>query len=101
MELMTFSISAAMTLRVRNSWLLKTLRKDALGKQVLDEHLADGVAIEVGDDGFAAEFGERLEILAEGGIPLVFGFEDGGDTPGEVGNLFGELGDGVFPVGDV
>jgi hypothetical protein len=45
--------------------------------------------------------GEGLEVLAEGGILLVFGFEDFGDAAGEVGDLVGELGDGFFPVGDV
>jgi hypothetical protein len=68
---------------------------------MLDEHLADGVVGEVGIDGLAAEFGEGLEVLAEGGILLVFGFEDGSDAASEVGNLVGELGDGLFPVRNV
>jgi hypothetical protein len=68
---------------------------------VLDEHLADGVVVEVGVDGLAAERGEGMEVFAEGGILLVLGFEDGGDAAGEVGDLVGELGDVFFPVGNV
>ena len=81
--------------------IVEDLAEDALGEEMLDEHLADGVVGEVGIDGLAAEFGEGLEVLAEGGILLVLGFEDGGDAASEVGDLVGELGDGLFPVGDV
>ena len=81
--------------------IVEDLAEDALGEEMLDEHLADGVVGEVGVDGLAAEFGEGLEVLAEGGILLVLGFEDGGDAASEVGDLVGELGDGLFPVGDV
>jgi hypothetical protein len=81
--------------------VVEDLAEDALGEEMLDEHLADGVVGEVGVDGLAAEGGEGLEVLAEGGILLVFGFEDGGYATGEVGDFLGELGDGLFPVGDV
>ncbi len=72
-----------MTLRKRNSWLLKTFAEDASGEEVLDQHPA-GVAGEVGVDGLAAKFGEGLKVFAEGGVLLVFGFADCRHTAGEV-----------------
>jgi hypothetical protein len=65
---------------------------------MLDEHLADGVVGEVGVDGLAAELGEGLEVFAVGGVLRVLGFEDFGYAVGEVGDFFGELEDGLFPV---
>jgi hypothetical protein len=38
--------------------IVEDLAEDALGEEMLDEHLADGVVVEVGIDGLAAEFGE-------------------------------------------
>ena len=78
--------------------VVEDLAEDTLGEKMLDEHLSDGVVGEVGVDGLAAEFGEGKEVLAEGGVLLVFRFEDGGDAACEIGNLLGELGDGLFPV---
>ena len=91
-----------MTLRERNSHIygkiVEDLAEDALGEEVLDEHLLDGGVGEVGVDGLAAEVGEGLELCAEVGVLLVLGVEDGGDPEGEVGDLFRELEDGLFPV---
>lgn len=53
---------------------------------------------EVRVDGLAAEFGEGLEVFAEGAVLLELAFEDGGYAFGEVGDLLGEPGDGFFPV---
>ena len=68
---------------------------------MLDEHVLDGGIGEVGIDGLAAEVGEGLEVFAEGGVALVLGGEDFVDAVGEVRDFGGELGDRVFPVGDV
>ena len=61
----------------------------------------DGRVGEVGIDGLAAEVGEGLEVLAEGGVALVFFGEDFVDAGGEFGDFGGELSDGILPVGNV
>jgi len=81
--------------------VVEDLAEDALGEEVLDEHVLDGGVGEVGIDGLAAEVGEGLEVLAEGGVALVFFGEDFVDTGGAFGDFGGELGDGILPVGDV
>jgi hypothetical protein len=68
---------------------------------MLHKHVADAVVGEVGIDGLAAEFGERLEVFAESPVAIVLGQQQGLDGSGEVFYLGGELVDGVFPVGDV
>ena len=78
--------------------VVEDLAEDALGEEVLDEHFADGVVGEVGIDELTAEFGEGGEIFAEGGVLLELFFEDFGYAVGDVGDLLGELCDGVFPV---
>ncbi len=78
--------------------VVEDLAEDAFGEQVLDEHFADGIVGELGVDGLAAECGKGREVVAEGGVLCELPFEDGGYAPGEVGDLFGEAGDGFFPV---
>lgn len=82
-------------------FVVEDFAEDALGEEMLDEHVADGVVGEVGVDGLAAELGEGLEVLAEAGVAVVLGEEDGLDGSGEVFDLGGELIDGILPVGDV
>jgi hypothetical protein len=78
--------------------IVEDLAKDALGEEVLDEHLLDGEVGEVGVDRLAAEVGEGLELFTEVGVLLVLGFEDFSDASGEVRDLLGELEDGFFPI---
>lgn len=78
--------------------IVEDLAEDALGEEMLDEHFADGIVGEVGVDGLAAEFGEGGEVFAEGGVLAELVFEDFGYAVGEVGDLGGELGNGIFPV---
>ena len=68
---------------------------------MLDEHVLNGGVGEVWIDRLAAEIGEGLEVLAEGGVALVLVGEDFVYAGGEFGNFGGELGDSILPVGDV
>ena len=78
--------------------VVEDLAEDALGEEVLDEHLLDGGVGEARVDGLAAKFGEGGEAGAELRVFLVLGFENFGDAFGEFGSFFGELGDGYIPV---
>ena len=60
-----------MTLRRVKSGLSKIRAEEALGEQVLHEHLADGLDVEVGVDGLAAELGEGRQS-AQQRLRLVF-----------------------------
>ena len=52
-----------MTLRLLNSAIVEDAAEDALGEQVLDEHLLDRFVCEVGVDGLAAERVEGGEAV--------------------------------------
>ncbi|HET9409345.1 MAG TPA: hypothetical protein VFO39_19035 [Candidatus Sulfotelmatobacter sp.] len=88
---MTFSISAATTLRWEKSGLLKILRKDAFGEQVLHEHALDSFFGEIGIDGLAAERVEVFEDVAERWILPALFFDQALDLLREFGNAHGEL----------
>jgi hypothetical protein len=62
--------------------VVEDFAEDALGEEVLDEHLADGVVREVRVDGLAAGGGEGLEVLVEGDVFLVFGGDAGSACAG-------------------
>jgi len=75
--------------------------EDALGEQVLDEHLFDGVIFEVGVDGFAADIGEGGEALDESLVGFALGRDELHGSGGYVGDFDGELADCIFPFLDV
>ena len=75
--------------------------EDALGQQVLDEHLLDGFVGEVGVDGLAAEGVEGIEALDEGGIGASLLLDILLDRLGELRDVVLEVGDGFVPLLDV
>ena len=86
-----------MTLRLRNSSDCEDAAEDALGEQVLDEHLLDGIFGEVGIDGLAAERVEGVKALAEGAVALLFGLDEMLRSVGQLGDALLKLADGGFP----
>ena len=94
---MTFSISTAMTLRRVKSGLSKMLAEDALGQQVLDEHLLDRFDRQVGIDGLAAELVEGVEALDEGRIGLALLLDLLLDRLGDLRDVLLEFGDRCVP----
>ena len=70
--------------------------KQALGEQVLDEHLIHGRFAEVGVQSFPAEFEELLKCRTEGRIVVVRGLDDLLEAPAEVRDAVLEFGDRFF-----
>ena len=72
--------------------------EDALGEEVLDEHLFDGFVFEVGIDGLAAEVGEGGKALDEGALVFALVLDQLHCAAGDVGDALGELAYGAVPT---
>ena len=78
--------------------IVEDAAEDALGEQVLDEHLLDGLVFEVGVDGLAAEVGEGGETLDKFALVPALVFDELHCALGDVGDALGEFGDGAVPI---
>ena len=73
--------------------------KEALGEQVLDQHLLDGGLGEIGVDGLTALVEKAGESGGESPVGLPFLLDQIGQALTDVGDPVLEVGDGFFPGG--
>jgi hypothetical protein len=81
--------------------IVEDATEDALGEQVLDEHLLYRFDGKVRIDGLAANIVEGVEALDEGGIAAALLFDLVLDRLGELRDVVLEFGDGFVPLLDV
>ena len=98
---MTFSISAAMTLRLSEIGIVEDGAEEAFGEQVLHEHFIDGGAAHVGVKRGATELQEGGEGGDKGFVAGVFLLDALQQALGQVGDALLEFGDGMFKGGDI
>ena len=80
---------------------VENLAEDALGEQVLDQHLLYGIVLQVGIDGLPTNFGKHSEPFDEGLVGLPLRCDQFHRSGGYLWNTRGKFVNGGFPLPDM